>query len=167
MKVDFFKADCQNLLNELRFGLYDAEDNTAVEIKLTDEEIWNAVVLNNERKNVLFTAIDNCIDVYRQNGDMDDRCDCMLTYDTTILFVELKNKRDSWQKEGLGQIESIVKILLNQNPDFYNRFTKRKAIVANRKHQFPAFQESNMEQRQYFSSNYKMRIQFEAEIIIK
>ena len=64
-------------------------------------------------------------------------------------------------------IENIVKIMVAENPDFYNGFTKRRAIVANRKHQFPAFQESNLEQRQYFSSKYKMRIQFEAEIIIK
>jgi len=43
---------------------------------------------------------------------------------------------------------------------------KRKAIVVNRKNQFPAFNNSNAEQRQYFSSKYKMRIQFEAEITI-
>jgi hypothetical protein len=79
----------------------------------------------------------------------------------------LKNKRDSWQSEGLAQIENVVKIMIAEIPDFYNAFTKRKAIVANRKHQFPAFQESNIEQRQYFSSKYKMRVQFEAEIIVK
>lgn len=167
MSVNFLKADCQNTTNEIRFGLYDAEDKTPVEIKLTDEDIWNATILNNDSKSILITAIDNCIDVFRPNGEMDNRCDCMLTYDTTILFVELKNKRDSWQSEGLAQIENIVKIMIAKNPDFYNGFTKRRAIVANRRHQFPAFQESNLEQRQYFSSKYKMRIQFEAEIIIK
>ncbi len=167
MSIDFLKADCQNTTNEIRFGLYDAEDQTPVEIKLTDEDVWNATILNNDSKSILITAIDNCIDVFRPNGEMDNRCDCMLTYDTTILFVELKNKRDSWQSEGLAQIENIVKIMVAENPDFYNGFTKRRAIVANRKHQFPAFQESNLEQRQYFSSKYKMRIQFEAEIIIK
>lgn len=167
MGVNFLKADCQNTTNKIRFGLYDAEDKTPVEIKLTDEEMWNATVLNNDSKSILITAIDNCIDVFRSNGEMDNRCDCMLTYDTTILFVELKNKRGSWQSEGLDQIENIVKIIIAENPDFYNGFTKRRAIVANRKHRFPAFQESNLEQRQYFSSKYKMRIQFGAEIIIK
>lgn len=167
MSVKFLNTDCQSTTNEVKFGLYDAEDKTPVKIDLTDEEIWNAIVLNNDSKNVLVTAIDNCIDIFRQNGEMDNRCDCMLTYDTTLLFVELKNKRDSWQSEGLAQIENVVKIMIAEIPDFYNAFTKRKAIVANRKHQFPAFQESNIEQRQYFSSKYKMRVQFEAEIIVK
>ena len=167
MSVDFFKVDCQNTTSEQKFGLYDAEDLTPVKIKLTKEELWNATVLNSTSKNILVTAIDNCIDIFRQNGEMDNRCDCMLTYETSILFIELKNKRDSWQSEGLAQIENVVKIMIAEIPDFYNGFTKRKAIVANRKHQFPAFQESNIEQRQYFSSKYKMRIQFEAEIVVK
>lgn len=167
MSVDFLKTDCQNTTNERKFGLYDAEDKTPVKIELTDEDLWNATILNNNRKNILVTAIDNCIDLFRQNGEMDNRCDCMLTYNTTILFVELKNKRDSWQSEGLAQIENVVKIMMKEIPDFYNGFTKRKAIVANRKHQFPSFQESNIEQRQHFSSKYKMRIQFTAEIVVK
>lgn len=167
MSVEFLKADCQNTTNEMKFGLYDAEDQTLVTIKLTDEELWNATILNNDSKNILVTAIDNCIDMFRQNGDMDNRCDCMLTYDTSILFIELKNKRDSWQSEGLAQIENVVKIMIAEIPGFYNGFAKRKAIVVNRKHQFPSFQESNPEQRQLFWSKYKIRVQFKAEIVVK
>jgi Holliday junction resolvase-like predicted endonuclease len=100
-------------------------------------------------------------------AQMDKRCDCMLTYDSTLLLVELKNKRDSWQMEGLSQIENIAKKMIEEIPNHYNSFKKRKAVVANRKNQFPAFNNSNAEQRQYFSSKYKMRIQFEAEIVIE
>ena len=167
MSVEFFKEDCRYTTNEMKFGLYDAEDSSSVRIKLIDEDIWNATVLNSTGKNILVTAIDNCVDIFRQNGEMDSRCDCMLTYDTTILFIELKHKRNSWQSEGLAQIENVVKILIAEIPDYYNNFKKRKAIVANRRHQFPAFQESNPEQRQLFWSKYKMRIQFESEIIVK
>ncbi|MGF7232723.1 hypothetical protein [Arachidicoccus sp.] len=127
MSVQFLKADCQNTTSEIRFGLSDAEDMMPVKIKLTEEELWNATVLNNDSKNILVTAVDNCIDVFRQNGEMENRCDCMLTYDTTILFVELKNKRDSWQSEGLFQIENIVKIMIAETPDYYNNFKKRRA----------------------------------------
>ncbi|MCF8342171.1 MAG: hypothetical protein K9I82_14450, partial [Chitinophagaceae bacterium] len=35
------------------------------------------------------------------------------------------------------------------------------------KHQFPRFQEINIEQREYFMKTHKVRIQFDAEIIIK
>ena len=167
MSVDFFKAVCQKTTSEKKFGLYDAEDKTPAKIELTDESTWNATILNTDGKTVNFTAIDNCVDVYRENGEMDSRCDCMLTYNSTLLFIELKNKRDSWQAEGLSQIENIAKIMIAEIPDHYYSFKKRKAIVANRKNQFPAFHISNAEQRQYFSSIYKMRIQFDAEITLE
>lgn len=166
MSLLFSKAECQEKTNKTEFGLYDAEDNTPVKINLTDKDLWNATVLNDKSKTILVTAIDNCIDLFRPNGEMEDRCDCMLTYDNTILLVELKNKRKNWQSEGLDQIENIVKIMIKQTPDFYCGFKKRKAVVANRKHQSPNFQEANIEQRQYFWSKYKMRIQFESEIKI-
>ncbi|MGE5354785.1 MAG: hypothetical protein ACM3PT_00970 [Deltaproteobacteria bacterium] len=167
MSINFLKADCKQTTSEKTFGLYDAEDKTPVVIKLTDEKTWIATVFNNSNKSIDFTAIDNCINVLRENGEMDSRCDCMLTYDTNLFLVELKNKRDSWQSEGLAQIENIAKRMMEEIPAYYNSFTKRKAVVANRKNQFPSFHESNIEQRQLFISKYKMRIQFDAEILIK
>lgn len=167
MIPDFFKVDCQSTTSEKKFGLYDAEDNTPTKIKLTDEPNWNATIWNKESKPVLFTAIDNCIDMFKDNGEMDSRCDCMLTYHSTLLLVELKNSRGAWQAEGLAQIENIAKRMIEEIPDHYNSFEKRKAVVANKKKKFPPFHNSNMEQRQHFYSKYKMRVQFEAEIIIK
>jgi len=167
MSVDFFRAACQSTTNEIKFGLYDAENHTPAQIKLFDEPTWNATIINNQGIAVNFTAIDNCINIFRDNGEMDSRCDCMLIYNSNLLLVELKNKRDSWQAEGLAQIENIAKKMIDEIPDFYYGFTKRKAVVANRKNQFPSFHESNAEQRQYFSSKYKMRIQFDALITLE
>ncbi len=167
MSIDFFRVECQKTTNERKFGLYDAGDAAPAQIKITDEDSWNATVLNKERKQILFTAIDNCIEILRENGEMDNRCDVMLNYENNLLLVELKDKRDSWQTEGLSQIESTVKRMIAVNREYYFSFNKRKAVVANRKHQFPCFQESNVQQRQIFNSKYKMRIQFEAEIKIE
>jgi Holliday junction resolvase-like predicted endonuclease len=166
MKVDFFKADCKKITNEKKFGLYDSENSTPAEIKLHDEPSWNATVLNSEEKEIQFTAIDHCIEILKDNGDMDSRCDVMLSCESTLLFVELKNKRDSWQAEGLAQIEATIKRLKAENEVFYLGFEKRRAVVANAKHQFPCFQATNLEQREYFMKKYKARIQFEAEIVI-
>jgi hypothetical protein len=168
MKVDFFKSDCQKLTNEKKFGLYDADYKRPAKILFTDEPLWNAIVLNENRKQISFTAIDNCIPISNENGCLDEkRCDCMLTYDSTLLLIELKNKKANWQSEGLAQIENIAKIMIKEIPEYYNSFRKRKAIVANRKEKSPAFNNSNAEQRQNFYSNYKMRIQFEWEIQIQ
>ena len=167
MSVDFFRAVCQTTVSEKKFGLYDAEDKTPASIKFTDEANWNATVINEHGKSILFTAIDNCIDVLRENGETDNRCDCMLTHDSTLLLVELKNKRGPWQSEGLAQIEHIAKRMIDEIPEYYHSFNKRLAVVANRRNQFPSFHDSNIEQRQLFISKYQMRIQFEAEIKIK
>ena len=167
MSIDFTKRACQTITRAQRFGLYDEDDKSPAMIKLIDEPTWNATVINSNSKTILFTAIDNCIDVFKDNGELDSRCDCMLSYDTTLLLIELKNKRGSWQSEGLGQIENIAKKMSAELPGFYSGFRKRKAIVANRRNKFPSFHESNTEQRQYFSSKYKMRIQFDSEIIIE
>jgi hypothetical protein len=167
MSVDFFKVDCQKITEEKKFGLYDAEDSTPAQIKLVDEQYWNATVLNDKAKKILFTAIDNCIELLRENGEMDSRCDVMLNYEGNLLFVELKNKRNAWQAEGLAQIEATINRLKAENKEFYFGFKKRKAIVANSRHQFPCFQEVNIEQREFFMKIHKARIQFEAEIIIQ
>ena len=167
MSVNFQEKSCQILVKDRKFGIYDAEDKTPAKIIEYNSDLCNARVTNEREVDILFTAIDNCIIINRPNGEMDNRCDAMLCYESNLFFIELKNKRDKWQAEGLSQIESTIKRLIDENPDYYFGFKKRKAIVANRKNRFPSFHESNAEQREYFSSKYKMRIQFEAEINIK
>ena len=167
MKVNFQEQKCQIITSQKEFGLYDAEDKTPAQIIDYSSDLCNAFVKNDKELEVLFTAIDNCVTINRANGEMDNRCDIMLSYSSNSLFIELKNKRDDWQSEGLFQIENTVKRMIEEDPNFYYQFKKRKAVVANRKNQFPSFHGSNAEQRQIFSSKYKMRVQFEAEIIIE
>ncbi len=85
------------------------------------------------------------------------------------LLVEhsIKEQTEFLESEELGQIESTIKRMIEVNEDHYYSFKKRKAVVANAKHQFPCFQDYDSDQREYFMSMYKIRIQFEAEIIIK
>lgn len=167
MSVNFFQTTCQSQTNKKIFGLYDAEDKTPAIVTFDEDLNWNATVLNEEEKEVLFTAIDNCIEMLRENGEMENRCDGILQYDNVLLFVELKNKREAWQAEGLAQIEVTIRRIKEANETFYLSFSKRKAIVANAQNQKPNFQVANMEQREYFMREYKVRLQFEAEIIIK
>jgi len=167
MSINFQEVACQTILKERRFGLYDPEDKTPVKVVDFDSDLSNAKVINEREIEIHLTAIDNCIIVNRENGEMDNRCDAMMYYESVLLFIELKNKRDSWQAEGLNQIESTVKRMIEEDSDFFYGFKKRMAIVANRKNQFPSFHESNKEQREYFSLKYKMRLQFEAEILIR
>lgn len=166
MMVDFFKEECQQVTDEVRFGLCDNDDKKPAYLATKQEENWQAAILNHQAKQIHFTAIDNCIDIVNEKGEMESRCDAMLVCDHDLFFVELKNKRASWKSEGLGQIEATLKKLIELHPEYYYRFKRRKGIVANARHRFPCFQEYDSEQREYFSKTYKMRLQFEAEIRI-
>ncbi len=168
MKVDFFKQECRTITNEMKFGLCDDENNKEpAYINITDESTWIATVINDTAKKIEFTAIDNCINIFRENGEMERRCDTMISYENNLLFVELKTKRADWKAEGLNQKEVTINSMLEHNENYYYSFTKRKAIVANSKHRFPSFQDYDTEQREYFKDKYKIRIQYEAEIVIR
>lgn len=167
MSVNFFVSACQQITDEKKFGLCDFENSSPAKIDIADDSNWNAIVLNDSGKKILFTAIDNCIEVRKENGEMDSRCDCMLTTDSTLFLIELKNKRSNWQAEGLSQIENIAVRMINEIPEFYQSFSRRMAVVANKKFVKPEFHNTNLAQREKFKSQFKMRIQFEKEIIIK
>lgn len=94
MSVDFKIAKCQTRSNRRIFGLCDnpspAKDPAYIDE--TDGSKWIAVVENEERFPTEFTAIDNCIDIKHSDGKMEKRCDGVLTYNATIIFVELKQR---------------------------------------------------------------------------
>lgn len=167
MSIDFEKATCQTETNKDKFGIYDPGDKKPAILKFEDATLWHATVINTKQKQIKFTAIDNCIDIFRTNGEMAQRCDGMLTFNTTIYYIELKTGRKAWQQEGLNQIESTIKQMQNKASAFAAQFTKRIAIVANKNARRPTFQSSNAAQREYFMKEYKTRVQFDAEINIQ
>ena len=166
MKVDFFKVTCQKKIKVSRFGLCDDDDKKPAYTDTKDERKWIATVINNFPKEITFTAIDNCVPIFKDSKNMDSRCDVMLNYENTLMLVELKHKRKDWKSQGLGQIEATLKKMLEHERTFYYGFKKRKAIVANSKFKTPCFEDYDAEQREYFKKNYKIRLQFDAEIII-
>ncbi len=152
----------------MRFGICDRDDKSPAFLNIDHSEKWIATVVNaSPPKTIQFTAIDNCIDICRDNGEMESRCDAMLQYEDRLVFVELKTKRADWKSEGLGQIEATVKRMLLEIPEYYFGFKKRKAIVANSKHPSPAFHGSDKEIREIFKRQYRMHLQFEAEITLE
>jgi hypothetical protein len=167
MKVDFLKAACQTMTNQPRFGICDDEDTnvkTPAYINTADESRWIALVLNPQSKNLVLTAIDNCIEVLRENGDMDSRCDVMLTSDDSLCLIELKNKVSDWKASGIEQIEATLMRLIENHETYYFSFKKRKAYVANKRH--PNFQILDNALMKRFSSQYKIWLDIQATIKI-
>ena len=162
MSINFFQANCQNNTSATSFGICDNQNGTPCFIDTANQNDWFAKAENDNAIEVTLTAVDNCISVLRPNGQMDNRCDGILTYTNNIVFVELKNQRADWITDAIHQIEiTIQHFMANHN---LNSIQHKRAFAANKKH--PHFQFGNPERSQRFFSQYKVRLNIEAIIKI-
>jgi len=98
MPIIFFDIACKTQSNNSNFGLCD--DSPPPEkpayIEENDQSKWIGKVANPTNKNVDFYAIDNCVEILKPDGvSKESRCDGMLHFDNSILFVELKMRGSS------------------------------------------------------------------------
>ena len=164
MPVDFFNTNCKEApINDSLFGICDNEDGRKAFTNKTNKDIWIAKVKNDKNIIVLFTAIDNCIDILRENGNMDNRCDGMLSYDNNIVFIELKNQRLSWISDAVKQLETTIEHFKSNHN--LNAYKHKRAFVSNKKH--PHFHVIDTEMKQLFYNKFKVRLNVNATIEIK
>ena len=152
MNINFFDANCQSQTNKYKFGLCDDPNGDPAYIDTDDCSKWIAIVENNQEIEVIFTAIDNCIEILRSDGKKDNRCDGMLTYNNHIIFVELKERKYTnsvWIEEGENQLRKTIAVFVNHNN--LAIFKSKKAYIANSKK--PQFQYSHKERMQKFRND--------------
>jgi len=162
--TDFFKMACQTKTTAALFGICD--DNKKPEapayLNHTDLDTWSAEVHNEQKIEVTFTAIDNCIPIFRENGNMESRIDGLLTYNNTLLFIELKIVRDSWIPDDIQQLERTIELFSAHND--LSSYKKRRAFLANKKH--PRFKYSHKEAMQAFKNKTGVRLIIAANITL-
>lgn len=113
MPINFFQAHCKSSSNKKIFGVCDDVPNSPAYIDETTSLKWIAIVSNAKEKEIEFYAIDNCLDIRRPNGDMESRCDGVLTDDKKLIFVELKERESGqWFKKGREQLTTTLNIFL-------------------------------------------------------
>lgn len=164
MSINFSETKCQTYSDRKLFGLCD--DTPPVSnhayIDEYDGAKWIAVVENEERYYVTFTAIDNCIVIERSGGIDAKRCDGALTYNYTIIFVELKKgdpskNKTRWIVEGEEQLKATIGYFeLEDDAEIYN---KKKAYIANSSR--PKFNEGQTNRMEQFfkQTGYVLRIE--------
>lgn len=161
MSIDFNIVKCQTHSNKKIFGLCDdppPAKNPAY-IDEVDGAKWIAVVENEDRYAATFTAIDNCIETKREDGTMDKRCDGMLTYNSTVIFVELKERAASgvaWVKDAEKQLRTSISYF--EATDEAEKYKDKKAYIANKEH--PKSKDSQMRRMDQFfmDTGYVLRI---------
>jgi len=164
MSVNFFEENCQtsNITHE-RFGICDDENGDVAYISNKSEQNWIATAINEENLSISFYAIDNCIEIRRQDGTMEKRCDGMLIYKDNVVFVELKNQLKDWIQEGFEQLEATIQHFMIVHD--IEAIRHKRAFVANKKKKH--FHVIRHEMKKRFFDTYKVRINVEGTIKIK
>jgi len=162
MSEKFKKEKCQTISDRKKFGICDDPPpamNPAY-IDETDGSKWIAVVENEDRYAVTFTAIDNCIEILRPDGKMSQRCDGMLTFNSTVIFVELKDRDaqgNAWVEDAIPQLKSSIQDF--EKTEMADNFSKKLAYITNKQHpRFKSTQQSRMDAF-FDDTNYVLRIQ--------
>lgn len=161
--TDFFPKKHITVSKKRKFGLCDspvAPESPAFLAEDNGEE-WIAVVHNDGQEPINFVPIDYCIKLLKEDGKMDNRCDCCLFYDTTIIFVELKERNDSKSREWINQGEKQLRSTIHhfEQEEQSKSFNVKKAYIANRCK--PRSKSSYAERMQRFfdETGYSLRIE--------
>ncbi|GAB6975120.1 hypothetical protein [Prevotella falsenii] len=161
--TDFFPQEHITISKKRIFGLCDFPDNSGKPAFLAEDngEEWIAVVHNDNQKEISFVPIDHCIELLTEDGKTDNRCDGCLFYDTTIIFVELKERNNSksrdWIRQGEKQLRSTIHHFEQEEQS--QSFDIKKAYIANSSK--PCSKSSYAERMQRFfdETGYSLRIE--------
>jgi hypothetical protein len=163
MSVNFFDEKCLTKTDAGLFGIYDSTDLSQATLDFTQASKWVCSVQNEAGLMLEFRAIDHCVVILREDGNQEKSCDAMLTYSENIVFIELKEKAKHWKEEGIIQLEQTIKEFVIHHE--LSDFKYKRAFVANRKH--PNFQVINNETAKKFWDKYRVRLNVQANIVIK
>lgn len=161
MKVNFLLGKCQDYSNAKIFGLRDDDPrrHAIVDTVRRNSGMWIATIVNKSRYNVRVVAIDKCLMFPRVGGKKVKRCDSALFYNSTVTFIELKERggnRD-WLAKGEQQLKNTIDHF--KATDAADDYPLKNAYIANRLQ--PYFNKSHIGRTNRFfeETEYVLRIQ--------
>ncbi len=164
--INFFNNNCNEAsISNKEFGICDDQNGTKAYTDNTNSKKWIATIKNDKRKKIVFTAIDNCIIILKEEtSDKESTCDGMLTFENSLFLVELKVQRQGgWLPRAISQLENTIKLIKKHND--ISKIKYKKAYACNKIH--PRFQIMASEQMKRFFDKTGFRIDVQAEIKIK
>jgi len=132
--INFFPDEHKSHSSKKRFGICDTPPPPSLKAYIDEAngQDWIAVVDNYYQDEITFIPIDNCIEILRADSKMDNRCDGLLYYGKTVIFVELKTsgaRNKNWIDHGQEQLR--VTIGHFENSFEAEDFDVKKAYIAN------------------------------------
>lgn len=165
--IDFFEGETE--INSEFFGICDDPDTGVktpayIDSDIGNENKWIAVVNNHSKAPVYFNPIDNNIEIKREDGEMENRCDALLHNNYWIAFIELKVQKRNWIKHAVEeQLASTINVF-KQNHDI-SRFKHRYAYACNRLK--PKFSYSHKIEMQEFYDIHGVRLVIGRDVHVK
>jgi hypothetical protein len=164
MKTNFSEATCQDKSVSKLFGLCDTPPPlkgkaTRAYIDELNGGKWVAIVENEYLIEVTFTAVDNCVELKNTSGIPVSRCDGMLTYNSTVVFVELKQRKavgNDWVKDADRQLRSTIDFF--EDTEESDKYTEKRAYIANSEHPKAKFSQTNRMEKFKNETGYTLRI---------
>jgi hypothetical protein len=138
MGVNFFDTGYEETVNIDEFGICDENlvPCSYLGLDVLDKNKWIATIKNDALIELVHTPIDKCLELKRENGEDDNKCDSMIYKKfELILFIELKERRSpGWVSDAMKQLMVTIQHFKNVHPNEYNLFIKREAHIANSLH---------------------------------
>ncbi|WP_138480639.1 hypothetical protein [Dyadobacter bucti] len=160
--MNFFDKVCQepSRLDKF-FGICDDQDGTKAYTDIEDESKWIATVKNENEVELIFTAIDACV-IKGNEEEGRRRCDCMLTSNEHLYFIELKDQNRAWKQDAIEQLESTIQFFEQYHDS--SVFKHKKAFACNKQQGY--FQEIDNELNLRMFRTYGFRIDAQAEVVV-
>jgi hypothetical protein len=126
------------VISEKIFGIMDSAPNTKepayLDFDLANKDKWVAEISNYTKKRLKFTPVDNRLELMRDDGTYQKRCDALLYFnkknDRTIIFIELKERSDyNWKRDADEQLCETIATFEKTNEA--RLFKTKRAHIAN------------------------------------
>jgi hypothetical protein len=161
MSINFFDNRCQETpIIDPSFGICDDRNGLKAYTNISNPNLWVATIENPHNQSITFTAIDNCIEILRGDGNQERACDGMLTYTDNLVFIELKEAAKAWIPDAIEQLETTIKTFSAHHD--INEFKHKRAFACNKKH--PKFQVIEPSTKKHFFDKYRVRLNIQGTI---
>lgn len=151
MPIDYF-SNCKSSSSSKKFGICDKPAPSIIPAYINEDtpSTWIGIVNNPNKFEVTFNAIDNCLEIFRENGSRDKKCDGLLSYENNLIFVELKERASrNWLMTGKKQLTATIKRFKQEHDT--SKFDSIKASICNKLK--PQFKYGNLTNIQQFKDD--------------
>jgi len=169
---------CSSIHRKAEMFVFDPSgENPVIIHDGSNPELLKQLRVANQNGQYYFIAVDFCLTIdnthfLKPNGNMADKCDCIIYNSNVLYFIEIKDRKKKAVpvaiNEALKQIEKTITVFQNIGIDFIG--TRQKVVAFTARRQFNnepfSFSASKGSKKAYFKQTYNIELEDSFEIIL-